>query len=138
MSRMIIMNIFFSLSVHTGLNIREGMTIKDIHGNAHDLTQHHVRFMLAVGWACFLGSWLINIAYYKFHPSAVDVFDLSEKKKLFVFGKDVLSSGKNLGLFPQVKAVESRKTLDLSTLYPTPSQISYFTLEGSTDSANST
>ena len=67
------------------------MTIKDIYGNAHDLTPLNVHVMLGVGWACFLGSWLINIAYYKFHPSAVEVFDLSEKKKLFVFGKDVFS-----------------------------------------------
>ena len=86
------MNILSSLSIHTGLNIREGMTIKDIHGNDHDLTQHQVRVMLAVGWACFLGSWLVNIAYYKFHPSAVEVFDLSDKKKLYVFGRDVFSS----------------------------------------------
>ena len=68
------------------------MTIKDIYGNAHDLTPHHVRVMLGVGWACFLGSWLINIAYYKFHPSAVDVFSFSDKKKLYVFGTDVFSS----------------------------------------------
>ena len=68
------------------------MTIKDIYGNAHDLTPHHVRVMLGVGWACFLGSWLINIAYYKFHPSAVDVFSFSNKRKLYVFGRDVFSS----------------------------------------------
>ena len=81
----------FSLSIDTGLNIREGMIIKDIYGNDHDLTQHHVRVMVGVGWACFLGSWLINIAYYKFHPSSVDLFSFSEKKKLCVFGKDVFS-----------------------------------------------
>ena len=67
------------------------MTIKDIHGNDHELTQHHVIIMLAVGWACFLGSWLVNIAYYKFHPSAVEIFDLSDKKTLFVLGKDIFS-----------------------------------------------
>ena len=69
------------------------MTITDISGNDHALTPHHVRVMLAVGWACFLGSWLVNIAYYKVHPSAVDVFSLSDKWKLYVFGKDVFSSG---------------------------------------------
>ena len=84
------------MSIHTGLEIGKKETIKikmkDTYGNAHDLSPHHIIVMLAVGWACFLGSWLVNIAYYKFHPSAVDVFDLSEKKKLFVFGKDVFSS----------------------------------------------
>ena len=69
--------------------------MKDTYGNDHDLKPHNIIVMMAVGWACFLGSWLINIAYYKFHPSAVDVFDLSEKKKLYVFGKDVLSSETN-------------------------------------------
>ena len=83
----------FSLSIHTGLNISEGMTIKDIYGDDHDLSPDHVHVMLAVGWACFLGSWLINIAYYKFHPSAVDVFSLSDKGKLYMFGTDVFSSG---------------------------------------------
>ena len=91
----------FSLSVHTELNIEEGMKIrdiygndKDINGNDHDLTPHHVHVMLAVGWASYLGSWIINIAYYKFHPSAVE-FQLSRSKsKLFMFGIDVFSSGK--------------------------------------------
>ena len=80
------------MSIQTGLNIREGMTIKDIDGIDHDLTPHHVHVMLGVGWACFLGSWLINIAYYKVHPSAVDVFSFSNKRKLYVFGRDVFSS----------------------------------------------
>ena len=70
------------------------MTIKDIYGNDHNLTPHHVHVMQGVGWACFLGSWLINIAYYKFHPSAVEVLSLSDKKKLYVFGRDVFSTGK--------------------------------------------
>ena len=91
----------FSLSVHTELNIEEGMKIrdiygndKDINGNEHDLTPHHVHVMLGVGWASYLGSWIINIAYYKFHPSAV-VFELylSDKRKLFIFGTDVFSAG---------------------------------------------
>ena len=72
------------------------MTIKDIYGNEHELTPHHVHVMLGVGWACFLGSWLVNIAYYKFHPSAVEVFSLSDKKKLFIFGRDVFSTGKKV------------------------------------------
>ena len=82
----------FSLSIDTGLNIKEGMKITDIYGNPEELKPDHVRVMLAVGWACFLVSWLINIAYYKVHPSAVDVFSLSDKKKLYVFGRDVFSS----------------------------------------------
>ena len=69
------------------------MTIKDIYGNDHNLTPLNIQVMLGVGWACFLGSWLINIAYYKFHPSAVEMDPRSDDKKtLFVFGRDVFSS----------------------------------------------
>ena len=69
------------------------MTITDISGNDHPLRRPHVIVMLAVGWACFLASWMVNLAYYKVHPSAVDVFSLSDKRKLYVFGTDVFSSG---------------------------------------------
>ena len=79
------------MSVLTELNLREGMRIIDIYGNDHPLTPHQVRVMLAVGWACFLGSWLVNVAYYKFHPSSVDVFSLHDKKELYVLGENVFS-----------------------------------------------
>ena len=68
------------------------MKIKDIYGIDHDLTSKHVYVMLGVGWTCFLGSWLINIVYYKVHPSAVDFLSFSDKKRLYVFGTDVFSS----------------------------------------------
>ena len=85
------------MSIHTVLKIGERKTVemKDSDGKDHDLSQLHVIIMLAVSWACFLGSWLINIAYYSVHPSAVEVFSLSEKMKLFMFGRDVFSSEKN-------------------------------------------
>ena len=73
------------------------MTINDIYGNDYDLKPYHVHVMLGVGWACFLGSWLINIAYYKFHPSSVDVFSkeiFSQKRFLYLFGWNVFE--KNL------------------------------------------
>ena len=82
------------------------MTINDIYGNDYDLKPYHVHVMLGVGWACFLGSWLINIAYYKVHPSAVEVFSLSvfsDKKKLFMFGRDVFLSGKKPSLHAEVE-----------------------------------
>ena len=79
------------MSVLTELNLREGMKIIDTYGNDHPLTPHQVRVMLAVGWACFLGSWLVNVAYYKFHPSSVDVFSLHDKKELYVLGENVFS-----------------------------------------------
>ena len=76
----------------TDLNIKDGMILVDSHGNKSPLSPHTVHVMLGVGWACFLGSWLINIFYYISHPSSVDL-DLRdpEKKKLYVFGRDVFA-----------------------------------------------
>ena len=89
------------------------MKIIDTYGNDHPLTPHQVRVMLAVGWACFLGSWLVNIAYYKFHPSSVDVFSLNDKMELYVLGENVFSEigRKNLlqrivGLIQKMKGQE--------------------------------
>ena len=63
------------------------MSIKDVHGNPHKFTKNHLDVMIGVGWACFIVSWMV--AYYKFHPSAVEMFSFSDKKTLYVFGRDV-------------------------------------------------
>ena len=70
----------------TELNLREGMRIIDIFGTDHDLTKLHVRVILIVGWACFLGSWIINLGYYKFHPSSV-ASDFKKKNEIFILGQ---------------------------------------------------
>ena len=76
------------MTISTVLNMNsEIITIKDVHGNDHPLTKLYVGVMIGVGWLCFLLSWLFNIAYYKFHPSSVEVFPLSDKKILYVLGK---------------------------------------------------
>ena len=62
------------------------MTIKDLYGNEHDLSKLSVGVMIGAGWAFFIISWIINVGYYKFHPSSVEVFSLSDKKILYVFG----------------------------------------------------
>ena len=66
--------------------MRERMTIKDLYGNEHDLSKLSVGVMIGAGWAFFVISWIINVAYYKFHPSSVDVLSFSDKKILYVFG----------------------------------------------------
>ena len=72
------------------------MSIKDVHGNPHKFTKNHLDVMIGVGWACFIVSWMVNIAYYKFHPSAVEMFEFSDKKILWVFGKNVFNSERNI------------------------------------------
>ena len=101
------------MSIHAGLKIEEFdnhvsgpyFPIKDIYGNESFLSPYDVRKVLIVGWVCFLVSWLINIPYYIVHPSAVEMDPLSDdKKKLFMFGKDVFSSGEEE---PSLDEVES-------------------------------
>ena len=106
------MHIYFSLSVLTELNLREGMKIIDTYGNDHPLTPHQVRVMLAVGWACFLGSWLVNIAYYKFHPSSVDVFSSQDKMELYVLGENVFSEIGRQNLLEDVDVESQKDTIE--------------------------
>ena len=40
--------------------------------------------MMAVGWMAFLGSWLMNILFYKVHPSSVDFSKKGMREKLFI------------------------------------------------------
>ena len=86
----------YSLTIDTGLKIKDKMIIKDVYGNPHDFTKQQMDVMIGIGWACFLGSWIVNIAYYKFHPSSVEMFEFSDKKMLFLFGRDVFSKERNI------------------------------------------
>ena len=45
-----------------------------------------------VGWAAFLGSWLMNILFYKVHPSSVD-FSYREKLYIHILGEKRLLWG---------------------------------------------
>ena len=40
--------------------------------------------MMTVGWMAFLGSWLMNFLFYKFHPSNVDFSKKGIRDKLFI------------------------------------------------------
>ena len=37
--------------------------------------------MMVIGWMAFLGSWVMNILFYKVHPSGVE---FSYREKLFI------------------------------------------------------
>ena len=45
--------------------------------------------MLTIGWLTFLAAWIMNILFYKVHPSAVDFSPKRMKEKMFIyiFGK---------------------------------------------------
>ena len=40
--------------------------------------------MMAVGWMAFMGSWLMNVLFYKVHPSSVDFSEKGMREKLFI------------------------------------------------------
>ena len=48
------------------------MTLIDVHGNPHIMTQTQVTSLIIIGWAAFFSSWIMNILYYMIHPSDVD------------------------------------------------------------------
>ena len=61
------------------------MKLIDVNGDPHRLTPDQVITMIIVGWAAFLLAGVMNIAYYKVHPSSVD-FSLSRLyKKMFIY-----------------------------------------------------
>ena len=79
------MNMLFRLTIWTEVCITDDMKLIDVHGNHHELTPHHVRVMIGLGWATFIGSWVANICYYKVHPSSVDFSPKRFREKWFIY-----------------------------------------------------
>jgi len=80
------------LTLATLLNITDNMKLIDVNGVKHEFKSDHIYMMLKVGWIFFLLAWILNIIYYKLHPSAVD-FRLERVKgkykeyRRFLFGR---------------------------------------------------
>ena len=65
------------------------MKLIDVHGVEHKFARHHINWMISIGWLSFFLAAVLNIIYYKLHPSAVD-FNLGRmQRKLFlnIFGR---------------------------------------------------
>merc|ERR1719461_1242520 len=62
----------------------DSVKLVDINGNIHILSKLQVRVMMAVGWMAFMGSWLMNVLFYKVHPSSVDFSKKGMREKLFI------------------------------------------------------
>ena len=66
------------------------MVLVDLNRFEHKLELHHVNWMIGIGWTSFIFSWILNIVYYKLHPSAVD-FNTGRFKKnemfVYIFGQ---------------------------------------------------
>ena len=74
------------LTLSTGFNMTDKMRLTDVNGELHFLTQDQIRMMLTIGWLSFFTSWLMNILFYKVHPSSVD-FCIRDKCFIYVLGK---------------------------------------------------
>ena len=61
------------------------MKLIDVNGDPHRLTPHQVITMIIVGWTAFLLAGVMNIAYYKVHPSSVDFSPRRLYKKMFIY-----------------------------------------------------
>ena len=48
--------------------------------------------MILIGWGAFLASWVMNILFYKVHPSSVE-FSFREKLYIHILGKETLLWG---------------------------------------------
>ena len=77
------------------------MNLIDVNGNPHPLTKLQVRMMIMNGWLAFLLAGLMNILFYKVHPSFVDFSPKRFKEKCFiyVFGKKIFLFGNQKGRY---------------------------------------
>ena len=67
------------------VNVTDEMKLIDVNGNPHVMTPRQVSVMIIIGWTSFLFAWIMNIMFYKVHPSSVD-FSLSGLwKKMFIY-----------------------------------------------------
>ena len=61
------------------MNLRAGLVLKNINGRDYPLAVTTVELMLTLGWSAFFLGLALNLLYYLFHPSQVD---LSPREKI--------------------------------------------------------
>ena len=75
-------------------SLSDSMKLIDVNGNPHQMTKFHVRMMIMIGWLTFLLAALMNILFYKVHPSFVD-FNFKPKRFkercfIYLFGRKIV------------------------------------------------
>ena len=63
----------------------DDMKLIDVNGYEHDLTKRQVRIMYMLGFLAFILSSIMNLCYYKVHPSAVDFRPGTFNEKCFIY-----------------------------------------------------
>ena len=68
------------------------MRLIDVNGNHHPMTKFQVRMMIMIGWLSFLLAAMMNVMFYKVHPSFVDFNPkrLQEKCFIYFFGRKMV------------------------------------------------
>ena len=61
------------------------MTVKDFYGEVHGLPRLTVLVLLTASWLFYLLSLLLDVLYYKLHPSFV-LLSPKNKKSVYIFG----------------------------------------------------
>ena len=77
-------------------NLSDSMRLIDVNGISHPMTKFQVKMMILTGWLAFLLAAVMNIVFYKVHPSFVD-FSLNrykEKGLIYLFGRQLVFLGK--------------------------------------------
>ena len=58
------------------------INVTDEEGNSRSITETNIGWMLRVGWMFYFGSQILNLIYYKLHPSSPKMFNWGRKETL--------------------------------------------------------
>ena len=80
-------------------NLSDSMSLIDVNGNPHPMTKLQVRMMIMIGWLAFLLAGLMNILFYKVHPSFVDFNPKRFKERCYIYilGRKIVFFGNRRG-----------------------------------------
>ena len=56
--------------------------VTDDAGNVRTITPANIGWMLGIGWMFYLGSQILNLVYYKLHPSSPKMFNWGREETL--------------------------------------------------------
>ena len=63
-------------------NNQEKLVLVDVNGTSHNITKGNVINLVGFGWGFYSLSFVLNIIYYKIHPSFTDVSPTSILQRL--------------------------------------------------------
>ena len=75
---------YFRLTIWTVELIKKITEIKvtDEEENERTITPTNISWMLVTGWMFYIGSMVLNVVYYKLHPSSPEMWTWGKKERL--------------------------------------------------------